>query len=52
MKYYTVTQTAKELGFTRQTILNWINKGKVKAFRVIKEYRIPESEVERIKKGE
>lgn len=23
---YTVTQAAKELGFTRQTILSWINK--------------------------
>ncbi len=51
MKYLKVTEAAKELGFSRQTILAWINAGKLKAVKGIKEYRIPEEEIERIKSG-
>lgn len=49
---YTVTQAAKELGFTRQTILSWINKGRIKAVKGLREYRIPDSEIERLKRDE
>lgn len=49
---YTVTEVAKMLGFTRQTVLLWIKKGKLKAVKVDKEYRISEEEVERLKRGE
>lgn len=51
-EFYTVTETAKRLGFSRQTILTWINKGVISAVRGIHEYRVPVSEVERLKKGE
>lgn len=51
MKYYTVTQVAKEFGFTRQAVINWIKKGKISCIKIMREYRIPESEIERIKDG-
>lgn len=51
MKYYTVTQAAKEFGFTRQAVINWIKKGKISCIKIMREYRIPESEIERIKEG-
>lgn len=52
MKYYTVAEVAKELRFSRQTILSWINKGVIKAVRGMRGYRIPEEELERLKRGE
>ena len=48
-KVYTVAEAAKELGFSRQSVLNWIKKGKVNAFKVMREYRILESEIRRIR---
>lgn len=47
-----LTQADKKLGFTRRTILSWINKGRIKAIKGLREYRIPESEIERLKRGE
>ena len=44
----TVTETAKIFGVSRQTIISWINKGRIKAVRPLKEYRIPESEIKRL----
>lgn len=47
----TVTETAKIFGVSRQTILIWINKGIIKAVQPLREYRIPETEIERLMKG-
>ena len=44
----TVTETARIFGVSRQTIISWINKGRIKAIRPLKEYRIPESEIDRL----
>ena len=48
-KVYTVAEAAKELGFTRQSVLNWIKKGRIDAFKIMREYRINESEIKRIR---
>jgi len=48
-RVYTVAEVAKELGFTRQTVLNWIKQNKIEAFKVIRGYRINESEIKRIR---
>ena len=49
MEQYTVTQAAKELGFSRQTVLKWITQKKINAFRIDRVFRIPEREIKRIK---
>lgn len=48
-KIYTVAQVAAELGFTRQTVLYWIKHNKINAFKIMRDYRITESELNRIK---
>ena len=48
----TVTNFAQEMGVTRQTVLNWIEKGVIMAVKPVKEYRINESELKRLKAGE
>lgn len=48
-KVYTVVEAANELGFTRQTVLNWIKQGKIEAFKVMRDYRINEREIKRIR---
>jgi len=48
----TVTETAEIFSVTRKTVLNWIDKGLIKAVRPMREYRIPESEIERLMEGE
>ncbi len=47
-----VTEVAERLGVSRQTVLTYINKGLINAQRYVREYRIDEEEVERLKKGE
>jgi excisionase family DNA binding protein len=48
--FYTVSELAKELKTSRQTIINWINNGNIKAIELPnKRYRIPVKEVEKIK---
>lgn len=49
---FTVSQTAKMLGVSRQTILAWINQDIIKASQPNRLYLIPAAEVERIKAGE
>lgn len=39
-KYYNITQTAKELNVTRQTLYNWIEKGWIKPKRDYRNYPV------------
>lgn len=43
---YTVTEVAKQFSVSRQTVLKWINKGKIKAVKVDKVYRIPREQID------
>ena len=45
---YTVTEVAKMFSVSRQTVLKWINNGKIKAVKVVKVYRIPKDEINRL----
>ena len=51
MKYVSVTQFAEMFGISRHTVWKWIKAKKLKVIRLEKLYRIPVSEVERIKRG-
>ncbi|GAB6135881.1 hypothetical protein JCM16307_14300 [Thermococcus prieurii] len=51
MKLYRTGEVAKKLGVSKMTILRWIKSGKLKAHRIGKEYRVPESEIKRILEG-
>ena len=48
MEVLTVSEFSEQIGFSRKTVLRWIKEGRITAFRVNKEYRIPISEIERI----
>lgn len=50
-KMYSINQLADILGVHRNTILNWIKLGKVKAVRIGNLWRVSEEEIEVIKKG-
>ena len=43
----TVTEVAKMFSVSRQTVLKWINNGKINAVKVVKVYRIPKEEIDR-----
>lgn len=43
---YTVTEVANKFSVSRQTVLKWINKGKIKAVKVDKVYRIPREQID------
>ena len=45
---YTVTEVAKIFSVSRQTVLKWINSGKINAVKVVKVYRIPKEEIDRL----
>ena len=52
---YKVSEVAKIFNVSRQTVLNWIYNGTIKAVKPRRDYRISEKEVERLKtnyKGE
>lgn len=51
MNYLSVVQFAEIFGISRQTVWKWIKAKKLKVIRLGKLYRIPVSEVERIKRG-
>lgn len=44
----TVTEVANKFSVSRQTVLKWINNGKIKAVKVVKVYRIPKEEIDRL----
>ena len=48
MKFYTTGKVAEMLGVHKMTVIRWIRSGKIKALRIGKVYRIPESELKRI----
>jgi len=48
----TIRETAKIFGVHWQTIRNWIRDGKIKAVKIERTVRIPEEEIERVKRGE
>ena len=43
---YTVTEVANKFSVSKQTVLKWINSGKIKAVKVVKVYRIPKDEID------
>ena len=45
---YTVTEVANMFSVSRQTVLKWINNGKISAVKVVKVYRIPKEEIDRL----
>ena len=45
---YTVTEVAKQFSVSRQTVLKWIKTGTIKAVKVVKVYRIPKEEIDRL----
>lgn len=49
--YVSTSIAAQMLGFHRNTIVQRIKSGKIKAHRVEREYRIAKSEIQRIKEG-
>ncbi|WP_297435403.1 IS607 family transposase [Thermococcus sp.] len=51
MRLYRTGEVAKKLGVSKMTVLRWIKSGKLKAHRIGKEYRVPESEILRILEG-
>lgn len=48
----TIKETAKIFGVHWQTIRNWIRDGKIKAVKIERTVRIPEEEIERVKRGD
>jgi len=51
VRLYRTGEVAKKLGVSKMTVLRWIKSGKLKAHRIGKEYRVPESEILRILEG-
>ena len=51
MKLYRTGEAAKLLGISKPTLLRKIKNGEIKAHRIGREYRVPESEIKRILKG-
>lgn len=49
---YRIRQVAAMLNFTERAVRQWVADGKIQAVKIMSEWRIPASEVERLKKGE
>lgn len=47
----TIKETAKIFGVHWQTVRNWIRDGKIKAVKIERTIRIPDEEIERLKRG-
>lgn len=48
----TIKETAKIFGVHWQTVRNWIRDGKIKAVKIERTVRIPDEEIEHLKRGE
>jgi len=51
-KYYTPEEIAANLKVSRKTIYNWIQKGHLKAVKIGHFWRVSESQLNRLLKGE
>ena len=51
MRLYRTGEVAERLGVSTMTVRRWIKAGKIKAYQIGKEFRIPESEVLRLLEG-
>ena len=51
-KYYTPKEIAANLKVSRKTIYNWIQEGRLKAVKIGHFWRISESELNRLLKGD
>lgn len=49
---YRIKEVAQILGFTERAVREWVRTGKIKAVKIMSEWRIPEEEVDRLKRGE
>ena len=49
---YRIREVAQILGFTERAVRQWVMDRKIKAVKIMSEWRIPEEEVERLKRGE
>lgn len=47
-RYLSVTEVAEQLGFSDQTIRDWINARKLPAIKIQRNFRIKQSDVDRI----
>lgn len=48
----TVKQAAEIFSVTKRTIFRWIESGQIKAIKIGGTVRIPDEEIERLKRGE
>lgn len=44
-------QVADILNVSRQTVFNWVKTGYIKAVKIGRQYRIEQSEIERLRSG-
>lgn len=51
-RLYKVSELAKLLNVGRSTVISWIHRGKIRAIRIVGTWRIPESEVQKLLRGE
>ena len=51
-RYYTPEEIAKLLKVSRETVYNWLRAGKLKGPNVFNFWRVSESELNRLLKGE
>lgn len=49
---YRIKEVAEILNFTERAVRQWIIDGKIKCVKIMGQWRIPEEEVERLKRGE
>lgn len=50
-KFYTTRQVAELLGLTQLTVYNWIDAGKLKAYKVNQRWMIEQKDVENLVYG-
>jgi len=51
MRLYRTGEAAKKLGVSKMTVLRWIRAGRIKAYKIGREHRIPEREIKRLLEG-